>query len=100
MPAPTNVKLIDAHSGMLTFSWSPVTLRCSDFYYEITTDCGNCPQTTKSTSVVCSVLILSSVSRVCSLSVRSVTCGNIIGNWSDPVSVSLKGQYIKILLYY
>lgn len=98
IPTPTNVKLIDANHGMLTFSWSPVPVRCSHFYYETTNNCGNCPRTTKSTSITCSVLVSDAI-RVCSLSVRSVTCGNV-GNWSDPVSVNLKGQYMHIILLY
>ena len=96
-PAPKNVHLFDVRPGLLSFTWNPVTQDCSALHYDIQTNCGNCANSTHSPSINCS-LTNDHLSRKCSIKVKSVTCGNISGSWSNPIRVNLKGNYPRQLI--
>ena len=61
---------------------------CSSVHYTILTSrCGDCPATTRSTSVTCSVE-LSAIAVVCIFSVQSVVCGGSPVDTLDPLNVT------------
>ena len=91
-------QLISIASEGLTFNWTSVDPTCSGISYRISaTGCGNCPSGTNSTTVVCSGIKLSGDTQTCTLSVQSVVCGDIVGNVSDLLNVSLQGDCYKSL---
>ena len=66
---------------------------CQVVSYTISSDCGVCPTSTQGTTVVClNVEVPSTVGRICTFTVRTVVCGNIIGTESNSLSVNLKGM--------
>ena len=89
---------------MLTFQWDSV---CADSEYNINaTDCGACPNTTISTSVICIVSgILTSTSNnytVCTLSVDATVCGfqTSSGNESDTVTaILLECSWVSVSMF-
>ena len=91
---PDDIQLIGIASDGLTFNWtSEVDPTCSEISYRvITTGCGNCPRSTNSTMIVCSGIELFGDTQICSLRAQSVVCGDIISNFSDPLSVYLQGK--------
>ena len=91
--APYDVQLIGIASEGLTFNWTSIDPTCSDVSYRISASgCGNCPSSTNSTTITCSgIEQLSEDNQTCILSVRSVVCGDIVSNFSDPLNVSLQG---------
>ena len=91
LPPPSDVGLLDASPNSLTFKWSSVTTNCSAIHYIIESDCGSCHNTTSLTSVDCSIMPIT-ISRSCEFAVKSVVCGNIVGNSSNIVFVTLKGN--------
>ena len=96
LPSPSDVRLLSASTNSLTFKWSSVSTNCSAVHYIIESDCGSCPNTASLTSVDCSIMPIST-SRSCAFAVKSVVCGNIIGNSSNRVFVTLKGKANVIL---
>ena len=91
---PDDIHLISIASEGLTFNWTSVDPTCSEISYRVfTIDCGNCPNITNSTTVVCSGIELSGVTQTCSLSVQPVVCGDIISNFSDLLNISLQGNF-------
>ena len=93
------MRLVDIKPGKLIFSWTPIARRCSSMYYEIQSNCGECPTATNSTVATCIVNNLQA--RLCTFTVRSVVCDNIVGSWSNEIEVMLKGtpstQNLQIL---
>ena len=63
---------------------------CPSLEYNINSTCGDCPTTTQLNVVTCAVETIAK-NHTCSLSVRSVVCGNIMSNWSTPIYAHLKG---------
>jgi hypothetical protein len=98
-PPPENIYLAIASvtPGSLVFSWNR-TLICPSLRYNIQSEnCGQCPNTTDSTSVNCSDFIISNSVTICTFAVQAVICGisdslPLIGNLSDLVTVNLTGK--------
>lgn len=87
----------------VTFSWDPPATNCSELTYRLTTsNCGNCTDTyntdVQQTSIVCTDLTCAG--RECRFSVRTVVCGYIVGDASQPKNVSLSqgNSGIKLIL--
>ena len=75
----------DFISGKLTFSWSTV---CPDIRYNIlASNCGSCPTTTNHTNVTCTNVPTNN--SACTFTIQTVVCGNISGQISNPVRVSI-----------
>ena len=93
LPSPSDVRLLDANPNLLTFKWSSVAANCSAVNYLIESNCGSCPNTTSLTSVDCYIthMPITTTSRSCEFAVKSVVCGNTVGNSSNTVSTTLKG---------
>jgi hypothetical protein len=83
-----NVSRNDYSSKELTFSWSPVAPDCPAIHYNIlASNCGSCPTTTNHTNATCTDVHTNN--SICTIAVQTVVCGNITGNISDPVSITL-----------
>lgn len=96
LPSPSDVSLLDANPKLLTFKWSSVATNCSAVTYITEFDCGTCANNTGLTSVNCSIDVpITSTSRSCKFAVKSVVCGNTVGNASNIVSTTLRGNLIK-----
>jgi hypothetical protein len=85
-PPPSNLKITDIQSGIITFIWDPVAPNCSSVQYTITSDCGICPMITNSANVTCSDQEIPSM---CVFRVQSMICG-FIGSSSAPIEQELK----------
>ena len=92
---PTDItwELIGSNvTNMAMFMWSPVLSNCSKVKYNIDhSNCGSCPNTTTHTNITCTH-ITSSTLLGCMLTVQTVVCGNISGDWSNKISLSEKGK--------
>ena len=93
-PPPMNIRLSHIDNGSITFTWNDVVKPvCPVLYYNISaTNCGNCPLKTNETSIECTDLQVTSERRVCSLSVRTVVCDNLIGIVSDNTNAIIQGM--------
>ena len=100
LPPPAIVQLVGTSSEQLVFNWTSVDSDCSTFQYNITSNCGNCVNTTavNTTSVTCAISLSSADNNVmqCSFSIQSVVCANISGVPSTPLDVTLKGSYYAL----
>ena len=95
-PPPENVHLSRVSPTGLVFSWNQ-TQNCPSLRYNIwSKNCGQCPNTTDSTSVNCSDFAISNPITLCTFAVQTVICGNngapLVGNFSDSVTVNLTGE--------
>ena len=92
-PPPNNVRLTEVLERSLIFSWNSLGPNCASVQFAIISNCGNCPNMTSLTTVACSdVQLLSTDAFTCSFQVKSVLCGNIVGNLSAPVNAILKSM--------
>lgn len=75
----------------LFFSWSN-QFNCTLNDYEIlSVHCGSCPKATTQTAAKCTDVPTDG--GLCNFAVRPVICGDITGQWSDSVNVTLvKGK--------
>ena len=71
------LQLADVGPGELTFNWNAVAPNCPAVEYNITTNCGNCPATTRSPKATCSIE-LSSSAVLCSFEVQTMVCGDVL----------------------
>ena len=96
---PADVRLINAKPRELIFTWVPPSQYCPLLtYYIIAEDCGTCQNKSALMNTTCSNFTPSSV---CTLSVHSVICGNLVStNPSNVVTVNLKGLYCYIVQLY
>ena len=94
LPPPDTIFVVNISSQKLIFHWNPVFPECQHVTYSITSsNCGDCLNTS-STSVTCSNFNVSTNATVCTLTVRSIVCANIVGDEATSVNVFLKGiQY-------
>ena len=97
-PPPNGVRLDQANSNSLIFSWDE-TRSCPSLSYNISAlNCGNCPNITDTTSVSCLNFSLSHSATVCTFSLQAVICDdggaplNLVGRLSTPVLVNLTGM--------
>ena len=67
----------------MVFEWSEVASNCPIFHYHITSsNCGQCPNTTRNTTATCTGNFTTNSLSLCSesLAVQSVLCGDIHGD--------------------
>ena len=96
--APDGVTLTDIRLDQLTFSWSQIDPNCPTVQYQNTSDCGSCSLATPTSTLAnCYDLQLSTIARNCTFSVRSEICG-FSGPSSNPITVTLKGMLLSIML--
>ena len=99
LPPPDCVYLDDINETHLSFHWSPVQSRddgynCSNIVYKIiATNCGECPRSSTSLSVSCTNITIIG-GEVCSFAIATEICGNITGDKSDSILISLEGELI------
>ena len=90
-PPPTNVQLVMAGPGELTFSWSPPQQRCPYLTFNvISNDCGTCQNNSAFSNMTCREFTLPST---CTLTVQSIICGNLSSAESMPVTARLNGIF-------
>ena len=108
LPLLSDIMLSNVTRNQLTFTWNPASQDCSALQYSINaTNCGKCSDTTTSSSVTCNynALSISTLPQICTLTVHTVVCGNIVGATSEPATVLLKGwlhtffHYLRIVLH-
>ena len=99
LPPPSNVFLSDVNFGQLTFSWNSImSAHCNDCqiqYDIIATNCGVCPLRTTNNSVICEtdiIIIVGGQTKICTLLLRTVICGSVYGNISNPTSILVKDK--------
>ena len=81
----SNVAIISLRQ--LIFSWSPVATDCPAVLYNIqASNCGSCPTTTNHTNVTCTNVPADK--KECNFAIQTVVCGNITGNFSNPISIN------------
>ena len=94
------VYLMDANSTHLTFAvQSPVIPNCSHIRYsvEASSNCGSCPESTNSTTIICSNFTTSvDTNNTCNLTVGGIICDNIPGEKAS-LLIILKGWSIIII---
>ena len=98
-PPPENIYLASVTPGSLVFSWN-YALNCPSLRYNIRSEnCGQCPNTTDSTSesVNCTGFTISNSVNLCTFTVQTAICGingslPLVGNLSDLVTVNLTGK--------
>ncbi len=84
---------MEANANQLLFQWESVAPSCEAVRYLINaSNCGHCPYDTNDTTVTCTGFALDIYDQVCLLSIRTVVCGNITGNESRSIQVTLKGM--------
>ena len=112
--SPERVSISAVNLGLkeITFTWNPIPTECSAaiHYNILASNCGSCPTTTNHTNVTCTDIPTNgSRSITCSFAVRTVVCGNITGNVSEPLMINItetltnsnKGIYIcNIIIIY
>ena len=87
-PNTLGIKNVELSRRQLTFTWSPVAPDCPAIYYNIlASNCGSCPTTTNHTNVTCTDVPTDG--SVCTFAVQTVACGNISGNFSNPISINV-----------
>ena len=72
------------------FTWSSVSQNCPATYYNIKTNCGQCPDATDANSVACNITD-STLLLTCILTIQTVICGHIYGKSSNFVAILKKG---------
>ena len=101
LPTPSNIKLA-YNKGRLMLTWlpEPVFLSCPAVHYNINaTNCGKCPDTTTSNNVTCIIDNTITLPQTCTLTLQSVVCGNVLGTYSEPVTVIMKGLSLLVLMH-
>ena len=104
-PPPPGIHLESANKDHLIFTWNHIAPECAAIRYTIISadECGICPDTTAHNSASCNHFQASANGNLCSFALQSEFCpGHVhrtIGNMSDPIRVTLKGElYIDIVL--
>ena len=91
-PPPDGIHLARVDNGTLIFEWNPINSACAVVQYDVLSNCGSCHGNNNLTNVSCSNLRLSTNLSSCSFALRSSVCGNIFGNPSDPIMITLRGK--------
>ena len=108
-PPPSSIHLTRVDATEMVFSWSQsqAQLDCPSLHYNIiSSNCGNCPVTTNTTSVTCLDFRISDSATICTFMVQAVICSNggspLMGGSSIPTVVNLTGilhdKYFCLLL--
>ena len=90
---PSNVTLVKIRSdpvSELTFSWTRISQDCNDTQYNIISDCGQCPTTTKFTTVICHGVDIPVDGHICSFMIKKIVCGQISSDFQH-LYLKLKG---------
>lgn len=95
--SPDNVNVTVVHQKTITFNWSFIP-DCTSVTYNISSNCGSCPEASSNTSVTCSDWQQSMDESGCTFSVQSSVCG-CVGTFSTPVTVTSKGRPRIISIY-
>ena len=77
------------------FAWNKVTFQCPSIRYVITAvNCGICPNATNDTRVFCIHFNTSThtLYNMCTFAVKTETCGLLLGEKSNIVSLNLVGK--------
>lgn len=86
-PPPTNVQLVDAKPGEVTFSWTPPSQHCPSLTYSVIAEnCGICQNNLMETT--CKYDTLATID-VCTIRVYSVICRSLISTNSSNI---VRGQ--------
>ena len=94
-PPPNTLYIRAANFALkeLTFSWSPIAPDCPAIHYNIlASNCGSCPTTTNHTNVTCTDVPTNGSN--CTFVVQTVSCGNVAGNASKPISITFYPQRV------
>ena len=92
LPPPNNIRISHVNKRQLSLTWNSVSQNCPALRYKINaTNCGECPDITTSNNVTCIIDNTITQPQTCTITVKSVVCGNVLGIPSEPVSVLLKG---------
>ena len=94
------ITLTENSPGRLSFSWSFSSHKCMSQSYDVlSSHCGHCPTTTTHTSLTCTNVPKDGGK--CAFAVRSVFCGNITGEWSEILNITVfKGIKLVIISFY
>lgn len=88
------VSLDGISPSQLNFTWSTNHFIVSDYedsYYDITAnECGQCPLLSYDRNATCSNFVTDG--KNCTFSVQIIVCGNIVGNRSNEVVITLTGN--------
>ena len=88
----------DSVTRQVTFDWSSVAPDCPAIHYNIlASNCGSCPTTTNHTNVTCTDVPTDGSE--CTFAEQTVVCGNITGNFSNPISINLYPTDIITAIY-
>ena len=91
-PPPVDLKLKNVSKDQLIFTWTPGVQSCQALHYVInSTSCGTCTNTTNSTSASCSDFNLTNNETLCSLDVKTIVCGDLVGKNPQNIQVIIKG---------
>lgn len=98
-PPPEPISLTRVNATEMVFSWNQTQSYCPSLQYNIiSTNCGNCPDTTNFTSVTCFDFPTSDSATVCTIMVQAVICNTsgtpLVGLPSHPTEVNLTGTII------
>ena len=93
LPSPTTIVASEISQSSFTVVWDLVTSDCGSIVtYEIgadSADCGTCTVNTGTPSATCTGW--TPHGQNCSVRVRNVICGGLVGDFSVPLILFLKG---------
>ena len=91
---PISVQLVDVHDRQVVLQWTPVDSTCVPVSYSVTSNCSSCsPTATSLTTTSCPITQPTTDVLVCTFSVESVICDNLVGRSSSPAVVALLGKH-------
>ena len=92
-PPPIDVQLVEANHTHLSFNWTQVSLNCPSLQYHIVaSNCGECPNATRSSTITCSGNYAQFLSdHPCSFAVQTVVCNGLVGDASIAFNVTITG---------
>ena len=89
---PENLHLEHTNGTHLKFSWDPVLPPCPPLSYSINAiNCGTCPKTVETSTVLCENSELLTEPRVCSIAVQA-RCDDVSGAISNVLQITLHGK--------
>ena len=75
--------------------WTNASESCPATNYKIISrNCGDCPQIVNSSIVTCNNFFTaqSQEAMLCTFTIQTVVCGNILGEAADPIAVSMNSN--------
>ena len=95
MEPPSSIRLVDIKNGLAVIEWTPVD-SCIPVDYIISSNCSTCsPTTTIQTTTSCSISEPTTDDLVCTFSILSRVCDNLVGS-SNTAVVTLQGLYLDL----